>query len=282
MKRGGTVYYTDELNDDFAGNGISAVTVEKDFPFAPRGAMWRVLEFLAYYAFAIPVVALIWLVSGFTIHGRRNVRALRRELKKSGKGFFLYANHTHWLDAFAGPLVSFPTKCHVLVSPDTVSIKGIRTFVQMLGAIPVPTARDAIQPFTEAIDLRVNEGRSMMIFPEAHIWPYCTFVRDFKNGSFRYPVKLDSPVLAVCVTYTRHKGLLKFMHAPKRHVYISEPFRPDPALSQPAAKQKLRDEVHGWLKKTAEAHSDYEFVHYEKKEGYRHPSKEVSSPIDLK
>ncbi len=263
MKRGGTVYYTDELNDDFAGNGISAVTVEKDFPFAPRGALWRVLEFLAYYAFAIPVVALIWLVSGFTIHGRRNVRALRRELKKSGKGFFLYANHTHWLDAFAGPLVSFPTKCHVLVSPDTVSIKGIRTFVQMLGAIPVPTARDAIQPFTEAIDLRVNEGRSMMIFPEAHIWPYCTFIRDFKPGSFRYPVKEGAACVPVCVTYTRRRP--GFLKAPARRVFIDRPIMPDAALPQGQAKQQLRDAVYERLRGYAEKYSDYAVVKYVKK-----------------
>lgn len=265
MKRGDTIFYSDELNDDFANNGISAVTVEKDFPFAPKGKLWRFFEFIAYYIVAIPLVALMWLISGFTIHGRGKVRALRRELKKSGKGFFLYANHTHWLDAFAGPLVSFPTKSHVLVSPDTVSIKGIRTFVQMLGAIPVPTQRDAVPPFVEAVEARIGEGRAVMIFPEAHIWPYCTFIRDFRNGSFRYPVKLGVPVMAVCVTYTRHKGLLRFMKTPKRHVYISDPFYPDNALSAPEAKQKLRDEVYRWLRTTAEQHSDYDYVSYVKK-----------------
>ena len=251
MRRGDVVYYRDELNDDFAGNGISAVRIGADFPFRPNGLLWRIGEFAAYYLFAIPVVALIWLFCGFTIHGRRNIRALRKKLKAQGKkGFFLYANHTHWLDAFAGPLVSFPTK-------------GIRTFVQMLGAIPVPTEREAVPIFTETIERRIEEGRSVMIFPEAHIWPYCSFVRDFKAGSFRYPVKQGVPSVAVCVTYTRRK-LLKFIKTPHRHVYISEPFYPDTALPAPYAKQKLRDEVHAWLKKTAEEHSDYEYVRYVK------------------
>lgn len=267
MKRGDVIYYKDELNDDFAGTDISASSVTKDFPFAPKGFLFRIGEFIAYYMIALPIVALLWLVSGFTIHGRKNIGKLRKERKsRGGKGFFLYANHTHWLDAFAGPLVSAPTKAHVLVSPDTVSIKGLRAIVQMLGAIPVPTEREAVPPFVEAIGKRVNEGRSVMIFPEAHIWPYCSFIRNFKSGSFRYPVNLGVPAVAVCVTYTRHRGILKWMKTAKRHVYISEPFYPDASLPAPLAKQKLRDEVYAWLKKTAEEHSDYEFVHYEKAE----------------
>ncbi len=266
MRQGDVIRYRDERNDDFAENGISAVKVGADFPFYPKGLLWRVGEFAAYYLFAIPVVALIWLFAGFTIHGRRKIRALRKKPRAEGdKGFFLYANHTHWLDAFCGPLVCFPTKSQVLVSPDTVSIKGIRTFVQMLGAIPVPTEREAVPLFIDAIERRIDEGRAVMIFPEAHIWPYCAFVRDFKAGSFRYPVKQGVPAVAVCVTYTRRK-LLRFIKTPHRHVYISDPFFPDPSLSAPEAKQKLRDEVYEWLKKTAEEHSDYEYVRYVKAE----------------
>ncbi len=163
-------------------------------------------------------------------------------------------------------------KSHVLVSPDTVSIKGIRTFVQMLGAIPVPTEHSAIPPFVEAIESRIDEGRAVMIFPEAHIWPYCSFVRYFKAGSFRYPVKQGVPAVAVCITYTRHRGLLKWMKTPKRHVYISEPFFPDETLPASAAKQKLRGEVYAWLKKTAEEHSDYEYVKYVKEENGQQPA----------
>ena len=263
VKQGDVIRYKDELNDDFADNGITAVKVEKDFPFAPKSLVWRFFEFLAYNAVAIPLVALMWLFAGFTIHGRRNVRVLAMEQKKNGgKGFFLYANHTHWLDAFAGPLVCFPTKSHVLVSPDTVSIKGIRTFVQMLGAIPVPTDRDAVPPFISAIGQRIGEGRAVMIFPEAHIWPYCTFIRNFKAGSFRYPVKEGVPAVAVCVCYRRRRVLGGVIKTPRREVYVSAPFRPDPSLSDPEAKQKLRDEIYEWLKTTAEAHSDYEYVKY--------------------
>lgn len=264
MKRGDVVYYRDEVNDDFAGNDIKTCSVTKDFPYVRKGVIWKITEFIAYYLIAWPIVWLILFVfSGYSV---KNRRAMRKLVKESKKGFFIYANHTGWTDAFLAPVLTWPKKAHVLVSADTVSIKGLRAIVQMLGAIPVPTERDAVPPFVSAIDARINEGKPVMIFPEAHIWPYCTFVRNFKAGSFRYPVKDGVPVIAVCTTYTRHKGLLKFIKSPKRVVYISEPFSPDSSLPAPEAKQKLRDEVYAWLKKTADEHSDYEIVRYLKKE----------------
>ena len=262
MKRGDVVYYRDEVNDDFAGNDIKPHAVTKDFPFLPKGFLWRIFEFIAYYLIALPLVFVICFVfSGYSFKNRAAVRKLRRECRR---GFFLYCNHTHWLDAFTAPLLCFPRKAQVLVSPDTVSIKGLRTVVQMLGAIPMPTERDAVPPFVEAINARIEQGRPVMIFPEAHIWPYCAFIRNFKSGSFRYPVKDKVPCIAVCVTYSRRR--LKFLKGPKRNIFVSEPFYPDASLPAPEAKQRLRDEVYAWMKKIAEKYSDYELIRYVKAE----------------
>ena len=264
MKQGDVIRYRDELNDDFAGNGITAQKVGADFPFCPKGFFWRIGEFIAYYLFAIPIVFVICTVfGGMRFENRREISRLLR--KNGGRGAFLYANHTHWLDAFVGPLAAFPYKAHVLVSPETVSIKGIRAFVQMLGAIPVPTEKEAVRPFTDTIEERINEGRPIMVFPEAHIWPYCNFIRNFKAGSFRYPVKLGVPAFAVCVSYKRRR-VLRFIKKPRRVVTVSRPFFPDTALPDPEAKQKLRREVYEWLRKTAEEKSDYAYVTYIKQE----------------
>ena len=261
MKKGDVIYYSDELNDDFAGTGIDTQKVEADFPFLPKGFLWRKGDFIAYYLIAIPAVFIICAVfGGMRFENRREVSRLIK--KNGGRGVFLYSNHTHWLDAFVGPLVSFPYKAQVLVSPDTVSIKGLRTIVQMLGAIPVPSTKEGARPFTEAIEARINQGRSVMIFPEAHIWPYCTTIRNFKAGSFRYPTKLGTPVLGVCVGYRKRRGLLRFLKTPARIVTVSRPFYPDASLPAPYAKQALRDEVYAWLVETAERTSDYAYVTY--------------------
>ena len=80
-----------------------------------------------------------------------------------------------------------------------------------------------------------------MIYPEAHIWPYCDFVRDFSDVSFAYPVRLGAPVFTSTVTYSKKR----FGKTPRVTVYVDGPFFPDGELGLRAAQKKLRDEAYG-------------------------------------
>ena len=127
------IYYRDAANEDYAGTDIDTKSVGADFPFAPIGAIWKFFAFIAYYVIAAPLVFFYcYLICGFRVKNRKAIRKIRKT------GFFLYANHSHFTDAFLAPIVAFPKRAYVIVGPDTVSIKGLRNFVQMVGAIPIP------------------------------------------------------------------------------------------------------------------------------------------------
>ena len=162
--------------------------------------------------------------------------------------------------------MSLPYKAHIIANPDAVSIKGLRTFEQMIGCIPLPTGFSGMPKFMQALKLRLDQGRGIAICPEAHIWPYCNFVRDFPSASFKYPRKWNVPSIAVAVTYQRRKGILKFIKKPRRTLYVSEPFFPDSTLSVKEASEKLRNEVHEFLDETCRRYSDYAYIQYIKKE----------------
>ena len=249
------IYYRDAMNEDYAGTNIETQTVHADFPFLPEGFFFRVFGWMAYYLLAIPLVYLCcFVICGYHVKNRKAVRALKKS------GFFLYANHTHFTDAFLAPIVAFPKRAFVLVSPDTVSIKGIRTLVQMLGAIPIPQERKAIPLFCNAVEARAVEGRCISIFPEAHMWNYCTFLRPFHVGSFRYPVSYSKPSVAVAVTYQQRK--LPFLKTPKRTVFVSDPIYPDLTLSAKQAQRKLAEQVEQFIKEKTEQYSDYKYYDY--------------------
>ncbi len=264
MAEAKVVYYTDELNDDFAENTIKQCEVKKDFPFAPTSPLWCVLEWIAYYLIAIPLVHLFcFCFCGFRV---KNRSAIRRLKKKHKGGYFIYANHTHFTDAFVGPIVSFPYKAHIIANPDAVSIKGLRTFEQLIGCIPLPTDLSGMPGFMRAVKTRLDQGRGITIYPEAHIWPYCNFVRDFKAASFKYPCKWNCPVIAVAVTYQRRRGVFRFIKKPKRTLFVSEPFYIDSSLSVHEASEKLRNEVHSFLDETCKTYSDYAYIKYVKRD----------------
>lgn len=251
------IYYRDAENEDYAGTNINTKAVGADFPFAPIGVIWKFLAFIAYYVIAIPLVFFYcYVVCGFRVKNRKAIRTIRKG------GFFLYANHSHFTDAFLAPIVAFPKRAYVIVGPDTVSIKGLRSFVQMVGAIPIPQGLRGMASFLDAIRLRTEENCCISVFPEAHIWNYCTFLRPMKSGSFRYPVHLGVPSVAVAVTYQQRK--LPFLKKPRRTLYISEPFYPDDTLSPKEAQHKLQNEVETFLKDKLETCSTYKYFDYRK------------------
>ncbi len=252
------IYYRDAENEDYAGTDINTKSVGADFPFAPIGVLWKFFAFIAYYVIAIPLVFFYcYVICGFRVKNRKAIKKIRKT------AFFLYANHSHFTDAFLAPIVAFPKRAYVIVGPDTVSIKGLRNFVQMVGAIPIPDGLRGMPSFLNAIRLRTEENCCVSVFPEAHMWNYCTFLRPFKSGSFRYPIHLGVPSVAVAVTYQQRK--LPFLKKPKRTVFISDPFFPDNTLSAKDAQRKLQSEVETFLKDKLETCSTYRYYDYRPK-----------------
>ena len=83
------IYYSDELNDDFAENNIKTKQVGKDFKYIHRNIFFRAFEFVLYYIIAAPIV---WLIQ--KIYTRQ--KFVNKKVLKNVKddGYFIYSNHT--------------------------------------------------------------------------------------------------------------------------------------------------------------------------------------------
>lgn len=252
-----TVYYSDPLHDDFAGNHIKTQKVDETFPYINKNRIWKFNAFLLYYIVACPLIFLYCKVLyGMRIKGRRNMAKFKKG------GVFIYGNHTHIVDSFIPCIMSYPKRRnYIIASPDAVSIPGLKTIVSMLGAVPIPITISGMRKFMETIENRIRKGSSVTIFPEAHLWPYYTGIRPFKDTSFFYPVNLNVPVIAYCNTYSRRKWL-RFIKKPRMTVYLSCPMYPDTALPPKLAQKELRDRVYRFMKDTADKYSDYEYIRY--------------------
>ncbi len=257
MSKVRTVYYDNERENEFSGISRKTVRVGADFPFVRTSPLWRAAEFLVYRVLMKPV-AYLWCKLKF------GVRIIGREkLKKYGKiAYFIYSNHTLMAgDAFIPNLLDPKKRTYVIVHPDNISAKGTKNFTLMCGAIPLPTEPEGYRPFVRAVEKRASEGAMLCIYPEAHIWPYFTGIRDFSETSFSYPVRLKTPVFSSTVTYEKRK-LTKI---PRVTVYIDGPFYPDPELGLRDAQKKLRDEVHTAMTARARERSTYERIIYRKR-----------------
>ena len=254
-----TIYYSDELNDDFASLGIKKKPLGDDFEYIHKNILWNTCSFVIYRMIAQPLVFVFVKVA----HRQRFKN--RKVLKTARKtGAFIYANHTNMLlDAFVPNIVKLRKRGYILVGPATTSIPGLKNIVEMVGAIPLGQTLSENKEMLECINHRIAKNKGFItIYPEAHIWPYYTGIRDFKAGSFSYPCYTDTPVFAMTNCYQKK---LIGKH-PKVVTFVDGPFYPDKNLPMKERKEKLRKQCYDTMVKRAKENSTYSYIVYEKKD----------------
>ncbi len=190
----------------------------------------------------------------------------RQVLKKVGKkqGYVIYANHTNpFHDAFS-PAIIADRQIHTIAIPANLYIPGVGKFLPYAGIMPLGSTPEQKAEFHAAIDERLREGHCLVVYPEAHVWPYHTEIRPFPQGdrSFVYPVRNNLPVFSMVTTYQKSK--VKGQARPDMTVYLDGPFYPNPKLSDDENRAKLAREVHESMVKLSKK-SNYEYFQYRKK-----------------
>ena len=255
-----TVYYQDEYNDDFAGNNIKTKAIKNDYKYIRDSWLFKVNRFLLKYLFAVPV---LWLVNTFFFGPKIENKQVLKSLKK--KGYYLYSNHVLPFDPVVLPIKTDIRKNTIIIAgPDLFSINGlVNWIVKHLGAIPIPNNDPAMKEnYLECLSWNIKNGNRVLIYPEAHIWPYCTMIRHLKPGAFRYPVRDNAPVIVSTTTFKQRKGNKK----PKPIIYLDGPFYPDENLPYRDQVNDLTERVYECMKYRASRDDNYSYINYKKED----------------
>ena len=257
MEKQEVFYYNDELNDDFSDSKIEPRIIDSTYKYEHKNIFWNLSTYLVQNVISLPV-KFIYAKLKFRIKyiGREKLKPYKN------KGYFVYGNHTQvFADTFLISNTIFPKRNYLIVSPENVSMKYLGNFIQQFGAIPIPNERSGMRNFLSSIKKKIEKGYSITIFPEAHIWPYYTKIRPFKNTSFKYPIELDVPVFCVTNTYQkRGKNKVKIT------AYVDGPFFYNKDLKTiQEQKQDLRDRVYNQMVERSK-NSTFEYIKYIKNE----------------
>lgn len=252
------IYYKDPLNDDFAGTQINQKKVDDNFVYVHENKLWRLCSSIFYFGIALPM---LFFVVKIKRHVHVKNRKVLRKVRKSG--YFLYGNHTNIFDAFIPhtQVVKFK-KTYIIANPDAVSIKGVKNLVMMLGALPTPSTVNSVRNFNAAIDKRIAQRRAIVIYPEAHIWPFYNGLRPFSDISFQYPARLGAPVIAMVTTYRKPKRKFQKKRRPFIDITLSEPIYPNPEFSIRENTKYLHDQIYAFMKETIENSGSPEYINY--------------------
>lgn len=254
MENKKVIYYKDELNDEFSKAKIIPRKIDENYKYIHKNPLWNIASFVLQNVLSMPIKVLYSKIK-FRIQyvGREKLKPYKKQ------GYFIYSNHTqNFADTFIPSVGNYPKRNFFIVNPENVSMKGLGTIVEMLGAIPIPNNKIAMKNFLQTIEKRIGNKSSITIYPEAHIWPYYTKIRPFKDVSFKYPIQYHSPTFCMTNTYQacgKNKDKVKIV------TYIDGPFFADPALNKKEQQKNLRDKVFNCMTKRSK-NSNIEYIKY--------------------
>jgi len=237
-----TIYYSDLLNDDFSETKLKRIPVPKNYQYIRKNKFSLFFQNIFYHFIAIPI---LWCVSIFSGVKVKNRKALK-QLKHLDTGVFFYGNHVSDLDVFKIQTMCVFRRCNIIGYTDALSIgKFIKPILKALGFLPLPLADDLrnLKELQEAIDYDIHHKEHVIIYPEAHIWPYYTLIRPFKNGSFHYPAKYKAPILPFVTVYRK----VWWSKKPKESIVIGKLVYPKEDLDLHRNRDYLREECYNQM-----------------------------------
>lgn len=251
-----TYYYT-KLTDDVVQSQQQDYQLPDNYQILPNGRFnqswnWFARKLAAGFG---------WVYSRLfmrvTVVGKEKLTAV------GGQGYFVYANHTQPLGDVFTPLTIFPPeKFYAIANQANWGIPFIGKALVRYGGLPVgKNLRQSVKLVKAIKQVVIKQQGVVMVYPEAHVWPYYTKIRPFPVTSFHFPAELKAPVFTLTTTYRQPT----FGKRPRTVMYLDGPYYPDETLALKQAQEKLHQEVQQVLIKRA-ATSDYQFCHYMQKE----------------
>lgn len=254
-------YYTSETDDPIKTKEQEKkveVGLPEGYEFIPKHWWTRVYSavlFRVFWIFGQWYERWYWQTK---FHGRGKLK------KAKGKGYLIYANHTNPFHDVFGPAIAADRRIFTIISPVNLKIPGIGPILPYIGGLPLGKSAEEKKAFNEAADKRLAQKKVLVIYPEAHVWPYATKVRKFPAGgrSFKYAVRNDLPVYSMTTTYHRRMKRKKG-DLPRMEVYLDGPFYAE-GKSDEARQDDLAKKVYDSMVKYSK-NNTYEYFRYIKK-----------------
>ncbi len=247
------IYYYDTYNEDIIKSKKQDIKLKKNYKWLHTNIFYKIISYFVYYL--VLLFALFYSIVFLRVK-IKNKKGLKRE-----KGYFLYCNHTHVLgDVFNPFLMCFPKRPFIICSPSNLGIPILGKILPIAGALPIPDNIHDMIKFKESVNYHVNKGNPIVIYPEAHLWPYATFIRDFPKTSFHFPYDNKKKVYTATTTYKK----AKIFKRPNITIYLDGPFGSDKKTTKQNNIQDLHDKVYNTMKERSKL-NNYEYITYKKK-----------------
>jgi 1-acyl-sn-glycerol-3-phosphate acyltransferase len=247
-----TIYYS-SYEEDIIKNKNQDYVIKDNYKYIHNNIFYKLLSHFFHFIFII--VAFIY----SKLYLR--IKIVNKKILKKEKNYYLYSNHTlEFGDVFNPVLLTIPKHPYIICSPANLGIPVIGKILPLAGALPIPNGITKLKELKDAISHYINKNKCIVIYPEAHLWPYSTFIRPFNKSAFHFPVDYSAPVFVATTTYQKRK----YLKRPKITIFVDGPFNIKDNLTRKENINYLHDIVHETMTNRAKS-SNYEYIKYIKK-----------------
>lgn len=245
-------YYYKNYEEDIVKSKNQNYKIKENYKWIHDSIIYKICSNILY------IIA--YIISFFYCKLFLHIKIKNRKILKKYKkqGYFLYGNHTQVIgDVFIPAHICRSKKIYTIVSQANLGVSGIGPLLPMLGALPIPNSIKDTKKMCDAVIKRIEQKKCVVIYPEAHVWPYYTKIREFQATSFKFPVYCNVPSFTSTTTYQKRK----FGKKPGITVYVDGPFIPDININQKDRQEKLCREIYECMKERSK-NSTYEYIEY--------------------
>jgi lipopolysaccharide biosynthesis glycosyltransferase len=190
------------------------------------------------------------------ITGEENLR----ELKKNKVGAVITCNHFNAYDSFAIQLafesagVRNRRMYRVIREGNYTGFPGFYGFLMRhCYTLPLSSNRDTMKKFMSAVDMILEKGHYVLVYPEQSMWWNYRKPKPLQKGAFTFAARNNKPVVPVFITMNDSPIVDKDgFHVQEYSIHICPPIYPDPEKKQAENVLEMKDKNYEVWKKVYE------------------------------
>lgn len=214
------------------------INLDKDFDYLPKGKWFMVKRAGLATLLHLIVFPIMRLTHGLKIHGKKNLKKHKAELKG---GAITISNHVFMWDYLC---VQKAIRPHISYFPAWKPNfeSGFQPLMRIIGGMPIPEGDiRAMMKFRRDLDEVVTSGKWLHVFPEGSMWYFYPDIRPLKPAAFMYAAQYEKPLIPMSMSFRPRRGLCKlFGKGPCVDLHIAEPMYADKSLPTREAANELR------------------------------------------
>lgn len=180
------------------------VVLKDNYKFYNKNIFFRINSVITIY-----LISVLFFFYRTVFMGQKTKN--KRKYKKYIKGNVIVANHTMQFDGFYHVILNLPQKVYITMLQSNLGFGVASRILRNAGAVPIPEKLAQMKTFLKSTASVLDEGKTVLLFPEANINLYCDHIRSFDEGAVKIAYYAHKQLCPMITVWRKAKGWYKLI-----------------------------------------------------------------------